>query len=226
MVRRVFLDRRHAFSGGLRADAGGRNGDRDFSSASLYGSLYGSVLCDRLAGHAALAAVEAGRQTCGSGDGAADCDGVRSAGRRAGLCAAARHGALRNGPEQLEFHLVRSASIWGGAGARSRPVWSGFPESNWSSSAMSQDHNPFDEWVYNAADIDGSKVVWAREMDAADNLEIVHYYGDRKVWLVEPDAIPARIEPYEDAGQRTVAGVRPTETELSGQTRRRDRSRS
>ncbi len=60
----------------------------------------------------------------------------------------------------------------------------------------SPDHNPLDEWVYNGASIDGSKVVWAREMDAADNLALIRYYGDRKVWLVEPDAIPARIEPY------------------------------
>jgi hypothetical protein len=60
----------------------------------------------------------------------------------------------------------------------------------------SQDHYPLDEWVYNGADIDGSKVVWAREMDAADNLELIHYYGNRQVWLVEPDAIPARISPY------------------------------
>jgi hypothetical protein len=58
------------------------------------------------------------------------------------------------------------------------------------------DHNPLNEWVYNGADIDGSKVVWAREMDAADNLELMHYYGHRKTWLVEPDAIPARISPY------------------------------
>jgi hypothetical protein len=57
-------------------------------------------------------------------------------------------------------------------------------------------HYPLDEWVYNRADIDGSKVVWAREMDAKDNLELIHYYGDRRVWLVEPDAIPARITPY------------------------------
>jgi len=57
-------------------------------------------------------------------------------------------------------------------------------------------HNPLDEWVYNWADIDGSKVVWAREMDSADNLELIHYYHGRKVWLVEPDAQPATVSPY------------------------------
>ncbi|MGB7267059.1 MAG: hypothetical protein WBC92_16205 [Terracidiphilus sp.] len=57
-------------------------------------------------------------------------------------------------------------------------------------------HYPFDEWVYNRADIDGSKVVWAREMDTADNLELMQHYPNRTVWLVEPDAIPARITPY------------------------------
>ena len=57
-------------------------------------------------------------------------------------------------------------------------------------------HNPLDEWVYNAPDIDTSKVVWAREMDAAHNLELMHYYANRKVWLVEPDSLPATVSPY------------------------------
>jgi hypothetical protein len=60
----------------------------------------------------------------------------------------------------------------------------------------SSSHDPFDEWVYNSADIDASKVVWARDMNAANNLELIHYYNDRKVWLVEPDTIPALITPY------------------------------
>ncbi|MGD1061654.1 MAG: hypothetical protein ABR860_00210 [Terracidiphilus sp.] len=60
----------------------------------------------------------------------------------------------------------------------------------------SPDHNPGNEWVYNRADIDGSKVVWARDADAADNLELIHYYQNRKVWLVEPDLTPARVSPY------------------------------
>jgi hypothetical protein len=67
-------------------------------------------------------------------------------------------------------------------------------------------HNTLNEWVYNAPDIDGSKVVWAREMDSKDNMELIHYYAGRKVWLVEPDAIPARISPYPvpDQGQAGV----------------------
>ena len=63
-------------------------------------------------------------------------------------------------------------------------------------------HNPFDEWVYNTADIDGSSVVWAREMDAANNRELIDYYKDRKVWLVEPDSFPATVSPYPIPEQR------------------------
>jgi hypothetical protein len=57
-------------------------------------------------------------------------------------------------------------------------------------------HNPFDEWVYNAADIDSSKVIWAREMDASNNEELIHYYKDRQVWLAQPDAVGAKISPF------------------------------
>jgi hypothetical protein len=69
----------------------------------------------------------------------------------------------------------------------------------------SPQHYPLDEWVYNAADIDGSKVVWAREMDAADNLELIHYYRDRKVWLVEPDVLPPTVSPYPVPAQLAAA---------------------
>jgi hypothetical protein len=58
------------------------------------------------------------------------------------------------------------------------------------------DHNSLDEWVYNAADIDNSKVIWAREMDEAENLELIHYYKDRTVWLVQPDIKPAKVSLY------------------------------
>jgi hypothetical protein len=68
-------------------------------------------------------------------------------------------------------------------------------------------HNPLNEWVYNAPDIDTSKVVWAREMDRAHNLELLHYYPNRKVWLVEPDSLPATVLPY-PATQKFAADSR------------------
>jgi hypothetical protein len=58
------------------------------------------------------------------------------------------------------------------------------------------DHAPFDDWVYNAADIDKSKVVWAREMETGSNLDLLRYFRGRRVWLVEPDSDPPKISPY------------------------------
>lgn len=60
----------------------------------------------------------------------------------------------------------------------------------------SPDHNPLDEWVYNAADIDHSKVIWAREMGQTEDLELIHYYKDRNVWLVQPDLQPVGVSAY------------------------------
>jgi hypothetical protein len=52
-----------------------------------------------------------------------------------------------------------------------------------------------DEWVFNNADIDGSRVLWARDM-GAQNAELIEYFRGRKVWLMEPDYHPARLTPY------------------------------
>jgi len=57
-------------------------------------------------------------------------------------------------------------------------------------------HNPVNEWVYNRANIDASSVVWARDMGAKENGELLHYYPDRLVWLVQPDANPPTLGPY------------------------------
>jgi uncharacterized membrane protein len=60
----------------------------------------------------------------------------------------------------------------------------------------SPQHAPFDDWVYNAADIDGSKVVWARELYTSSNEELLRYFQDRQVWLVEPDFDPPKVSRY------------------------------
>lgn len=44
-------------------------------------------------------------------------------------------------------------------------------------------HEPDDEWVYNDADVDNSKMIWAREMDPRQDDELIRHYKDRDVWL-------------------------------------------
>lgn len=66
-------------------------------------------------------------------------------------------------------------------------------------------HDPLAEWVYNGADIDGQKVVWARDMGHAENAELLQYFRDRRVWLLDADEIPPKLQPYSDLAVVTPA---------------------
>jgi len=57
------------------------------------------------------------------------------------------------------------------------------------------DHDLDMEWVYNAANIDGAKVVWTRDMGVRDNTELLQYFHDRRTWRLNPDQSPLRLEP-------------------------------
>jgi len=70
-------------------------------------------------------------------------------------------------------------------------------------------HDPLLDWVFNGADIDRQKVVWARDMGAEKNEELLRYYSDRRVWLLEADGAPTKLLPYVDKPDTTAtAGVR------------------
>ncbi len=55
-------------------------------------------------------------------------------------------------------------------------------------------HDVDREWVYNDADIDGAKVVWARDMGVRDNAELLQYFHDRHVWRLNADQSSPRLE--------------------------------
>jgi hypothetical protein len=57
-------------------------------------------------------------------------------------------------------------------------------------------HNTLDEFVFNAADIDAAKVVWARDMGASANRELLGYFQTRKVWVVDADSDRPELTPY------------------------------
>jgi hypothetical protein len=60
----------------------------------------------------------------------------------------------------------------------------------------SDDHNIHDDWVFNAADIDSSKVVWAREISPEQDARLFAYFQNRRVWLVTPDSDNTYLAPY------------------------------
>jgi len=57
----------------------------------------------------------------------------------------------------------------------------------------------YDEWIHNAADIDSSRIVWALELSPEENAKLERYYPGRTVWLLEPDALPPKLDPSESS---------------------------
>ena len=109
---------------------------------------------------------------------------------------------LRLCSEPLHLSIPRWPTMWYGTAPFGLPrahiltELEGHPGPQLAIVRYAPDHRPFDDWVYNAADIDRSKVVWARELETRNSLELLRYFRDRRAWLVEPDSNPPRISPY------------------------------
>jgi hypothetical protein len=109
---------------------------------------------------------------------------------------------LRVYSEPLKLSLPRWPTMWYGTEpfglprARVLAQLNGYPGRQLAIVRYAPDHAPFDDWVYNAADINKSKVVWARETESGNSRELLEYFRDRRAWLVEPDFDPPRLSPY------------------------------
>jgi hypothetical protein len=55
----------------------------------------------------------------------------------------------------------------------------------------------FEEWIHNAADIDAARIVWAADLGPGENEKLRTDYPARTPWLLEPDAAPPRLVPYQ-----------------------------
>ncbi|MBS1877112.1 MAG: hypothetical protein JSU00_28125 [Acidobacteria bacterium] len=45
----------------------------------------------------------------------------------------------------------------------------------------------FFQWIYNEADLDRARIVWARDLGDERNRALLEYYKDRTIWLVDPN---------------------------------------
>jgi hypothetical protein len=53
-----------------------------------------------------------------------------------------------------------------------------------------------DEWVYNRADIDDARIVWARDLGQEEDEKLLQYYPHRKALLLTPDMRPPQLGDY------------------------------
>ncbi|HWZ98621.1 MAG TPA: hypothetical protein VN025_12755 [Candidatus Dormibacteraeota bacterium] len=59
-----------------------------------------------------------------------------------------------------------------------------------------KDHNVHHEWVFNGADIEGSRIVWARELNTEQNQKLIEHFRDRNAWFIEADRFLSPPQPY------------------------------
>ncbi|MCU0578537.1 MAG: hypothetical protein MUF69_03230 [Desulfobacterota bacterium] len=57
-------------------------------------------------------------------------------------------------------------------------------------------HSPHQEWVYNRADIDQARVVWARAMDPEADGALRRYFRDRRAWLLQVEAAQISLNTF------------------------------
>jgi hypothetical protein len=60
----------------------------------------------------------------------------------------------------------------------------------------------YHEWVYNRADLDTAKVIWAHDMGPEKNKGLIDFFKDRRAWLVDADDNPPELRPYSTAADR------------------------
>jgi hypothetical protein len=58
------------------------------------------------------------------------------------------------------------------------------------------DHTAYKEFVYNDADIDRSRIVWALDLGADKDQQLLNYFTGRQVWLLKADESPLKVEAY------------------------------
>jgi hypothetical protein len=107
------------------------------------------------------------------------------------VCAAAAHAPIE--PSWPRGNLVRAAVIRQLKSLPGRDLVIVYYQPSYG-----VEHDVDHEWVYNDADIDDAKIVWARDM-GDQNRELLDYFKDRHAWHVNGDDPHPELTPYTKA---------------------------
>jgi len=58
-------------------------------------------------------------------------------------------------------------------------------------------HDIREEWIYNDADIEGSRIVWAREVNPAEDQLLLEHFKGRRFWILQVDTEFPEPRPYD-----------------------------
>lgn len=70
-------------------------------------------------------------------------------------------------------------------------------------------HPVFREWVYNRADLEHAKVIWARDLGDNSDQQLIDQFAGRHLWIVDPDRIPVELVPYSVVALNAARGNLP-----------------
>jgi hypothetical protein len=74
------------------------------------------------------------------------------------------------------------------------------------------EHDAFEEWVHNRADLAAARVVWARELDGSGDCALLNAFPGRATWLLIADR--NRLTPYSPVCRNVPAPKKPATLEL------------
>ena len=91
-------------------------------------------------------------------------------------------------PSLFADYVTQQPSTWQWHRARLAQQLESLPGNHLVMVHYRPDHNYHAEWVYNGADIAGSKVIWARRIDDRRDTQLLRFFQHRHVWLIDADA--------------------------------------
>jgi hypothetical protein len=68
-------------------------------------------------------------------------------------------------------------------------------------------HEAWQEWVFNGADPETERLIWARSLDPETDRKVIAAYPGREVWLVQPDFANDLLRPYPMSSTSLAAGA-------------------